>query len=103
MLLRQCLDARVLSAFLLTLRDTFVHTRTLTEDTVRAPMLTPILARLRGKGRSRFTEQAESNGGKDQPQHFSLCALRRRHLGACEVSGGKQVDHQWKTCGRGKN
>ena len=59
MLLRQCLDARVLSAFSLTRRDTFVYTRvytrTLTEDTVRAPMLTPILARLRGKGRSRST------------------------------------------------
>jgi hypothetical protein len=55
MLLRQCLDARVLSAFPLTRRDTFVYTRTLTEDTVRAPMLTPILARLRGKGRSRST------------------------------------------------
>ena len=55
MLLRQCLDARVLSAFPLTRRDTFVYTRTLTEDTVRAPMLTPILARPRGKGRSRST------------------------------------------------
>jgi hypothetical protein len=52
-LLRQRPNAWVLSAFLLTRRDTFVHTRSLTEDAVRAPVLAPIFARLRGKGRSR--------------------------------------------------
>ena len=52
-LLRQRPNARILSAFLLTRRDTFVHTHSLTEDAVRAPVLTPIFARLRGKGPSR--------------------------------------------------
>ena len=52
-LLGQRLNAWVLSPFLLTRRDTFVHTRSLTEDAVRAPVLAPIFARLRGKGRSR--------------------------------------------------
>ena len=66
LLLRQCPNARVLSAFLLTRNDTFVHTRTLTEDAMRAPMLyAPILARLRGKARRRAAKQAESNGDKD--------------------------------------
>jgi hypothetical protein len=52
-LLRQRPNARVLSAFLLTRRDTFVHTHNLTEDAVGAPVLAPIFARLRGKGRNR--------------------------------------------------
>ena len=60
-LLRQRPNARVLSAFLLTRRDTFVHTHSLAEDAVRAAVLTPIFARLRGKGRSRSAQQAESN------------------------------------------
>jgi hypothetical protein len=44
-LLRQRLNARVLSVFLLTCRDTFVHTWSLTEDAMRAPVLhAPIFA-----------------------------------------------------------
>jgi hypothetical protein len=53
LLLRQRPNARVLSAFLLTRRDTFVHTCSVTENAMRAPVLTPIFARLRGKGQSR--------------------------------------------------
>jgi hypothetical protein len=49
-LLRQCPNTRVLSAFLLTRWDAFVHTCSVTENAVRAPVLTPIFARLRGKG-----------------------------------------------------
>ncbi len=64
-LLRQRPNALVLSAPLLTSRDTLVHARCLTEDPVRAPALAPIFARLRGKSRSRSAQQAEYNGGKD--------------------------------------
>ena len=30
---------------------------------------------------------------------FLLYASRLRRLGACEASGGKPVEQQWKTCG----
>jgi hypothetical protein len=36
-----------------------------TENAVRAPILTPIFARLRGKGRNRSANQAKYNGDKD--------------------------------------
>jgi len=64
-LLRQRPNARVLSAFLLTRWETFVHTCSVTENAVRAPNLTPIFARLRGKGRNRSANQAKYNGDKD--------------------------------------
>jgi len=58
-LLRQRPNARVLSAPLLTSRYTLVHARHLTEDPARAPVLAPIFARLRGKGRNRSAYQAK--------------------------------------------
>jgi len=64
-LLRQRPNARVLSVVLLTRRDTFVHTCSVTENAVRAPILTPIFARLRGKGRNRSAYQAKYNDDKD--------------------------------------
>jgi len=58
-LLRQRPNTRVLSAFLLTRTETFVYTCSVTENAVRAPILTPIFARLRGKGRNRSAYQAK--------------------------------------------
>lgn len=62
-LLRKRPNAQVLPGFLLACMDAFVHTRSLTEDAMRAPVIhTPIFARLRGKGRRRSVQEAESNG-----------------------------------------
>jgi hypothetical protein len=56
---RQRPNTRVLSAFLLTRREAFVYTCSVTENAVRAPILTPIFARLRGKGQNRSAYQAK--------------------------------------------
>jgi hypothetical protein len=62
-LLRKRPNAQVLPRFLLACMDAFVHTRSLTEDAMRAPVIhIPIFARLRGKGRRRSVQEAESNG-----------------------------------------